>query len=667
MEENPSKRRRLDAGTGAVVASGTRTTTSTPVSVSTSLSRPISPPPSRRARSETVGIPPSSKRKQTYQDVAATEQRPAADGHHRFLPSPIRLTKIRDLSPQQNVDAIGLEDVLGDPLIKECWNFNYLFNVDWVMQHFDPDVRSLVKVKIVHGFWQNDNERRHALVEAAERYPNVGLITAYMPDRFGTHHSKMLILIRHDDQAQIIIHTANMINRDWANMTQAAWLSPLLPLETNSGDSEEISHPIGTGERFKTDLLRYLSAYGNRLRDLTTQLRRYDFSSVRAAFIGSTPSRQDPERATPATQTSWGWLGLREILSTIPVKSNPPGPKGGSSEAERKTATPNIVVQISSIATLGANPTWLTNFKSVLATHKAPKAAASRPSFFAPTSASSSSRTSAKLNPTLSVIFPTAQEIRLSLDGYASGDSIHMRIQSTAQQGQLEYLHPLLCHWNPSACGITDREKRGGKGKAPEQETKKEAHRNQAAPHIKTYIRFQDNVTQHLPIASSSSSDVLRTPFSPPKIDWALVTSANLSKQAWGDVQSATNGKVWIQSWECGVVVWPDLFADDGGSAGGRGDEVGDVEMVPVFGKDVPDDSDLAGCEGRYDGTDDEEGEGDEKGKGTQHKRKKPKTFVGFRMPYDLPLERYREDEVPWCATMAYEEPDWMGRTWSGY
>jgi hypothetical protein len=27
-------------------------------------------------------------------------------------------------------------------------------------KHFDDDVRDLVKVKIIHGFWKNDDERR---------------------------------------------------------------------------------------------------------------------------------------------------------------------------------------------------------------------------------------------------------------------------------------------------------------------------------------------------------------------------------------------------------------------------------------------------------------------------------------------------------------------------
>lgn len=51
----------------------------------------------------------------------------------RFASSPIQLTRIRDLPPEQNVDAISLRDILGDPLIKECWQFNYLFDIEFLM------------------------------------------------------------------------------------------------------------------------------------------------------------------------------------------------------------------------------------------------------------------------------------------------------------------------------------------------------------------------------------------------------------------------------------------------------------------------------------------------------------------------------------------------------
>jgi tyrosyl-DNA phosphodiesterase-1 len=385
-----------------------------------------------------------------------------------------------------------------------------------------------------------------------------------------------------------------MIYRDWSNMTQAVWRSPLLPMlpsvveltPPNQADVEV--HPIGSGERFKIDFLRYLKAYGHRLKALPQQLADYDFSTIRAAFLGSTPSRQKPAIARPLQQTSFGWLGLQEILSTIPTK-----------EDSKATSPPHIVIQISSIATLGAQPTWLTCLKTALARSSVRSSAPPTNTNFFTKSKPASPPRRQQSKPTYSIIFPTPSEIRTSLDGYNSGDSIHIKLQSAQQIKAQEYLHPLFCHWKaPSPPPLpTNTELQG------------QALRGPAAPHIKTYIRFSDHDHK--------------------TIDWALVTSANLSKQAWGDVVNKKD-EIWIQSWEAGVVVWPALLAGEGEA---------EAVMVPVFGKDVPDE--------------------EERGGGG--------TVVGFRMPYDLPLSRYAVTDTPWCATMQYSEPDWKGQVWKGY
>ena len=45
-----------------------------------------------------------------------------------------------------------------------------------------------------------------------------------MPEAFGTHHSKMMVLFRRDETVQVIIHTANMIPRDWRNVGKKKFL-----------------------------------------------------------------------------------------------------------------------------------------------------------------------------------------------------------------------------------------------------------------------------------------------------------------------------------------------------------------------------------------------------------------------------------------------------------
>ncbi|RAK99165.1 phospholipase D/nuclease [Aspergillus ibericus CBS 121593] len=491
-------------------SSGTHSDNNHPILAS--LHRSITPPSLSRA---TAPPPhPTSPRPQAQHQANSNHKNTKNNEKKKTVPSPIQLTHIRDL-PQtttHNLSTIQLHDLLGSPLIRECWQFNYLFDVDFLMSQFDEDVRQ------------------------------------------GTEGSI------------IVIHTANMIPGDWTNMTQAVWRSPLLPLSTST--SSQPHGEMGPGGKFKRDFLSYLRAYGpSKTGKLVEQLEKYDFGAVRAALVASVPSKlkvgEYDER-----KTRWGWLGLRDVLRSVPVASE------GKGEGR-----PHIVTQISSVATLGQTPKWL---QETFFTSLAPKD---------------------ETKPNYSIIFPTPDEIRRSLNGYASGGSIHMKLQSAAQQKQLQYLRPYLCRW------------------AGEESTDRDAGRRRAAPHIKTYIRYANEEMD--------------------RIDWAMVTSANLSTQAWGAAVNA-NGEVRGCSWEIGVVVWPDLLG--AGNEGAQDEDVKGGEkstvMAPCFRTDMPDAAAAAAVDAD--------------------------TVIGFRMPYDLPLTRYTADDTPWCATASHSEPDWLGQTWEG-
>ncbi|KAK5075357.1 hypothetical protein LTS08_001576 [Lithohypha guttulata] len=493
------------------------------------------------------------------------------------LPSPFQLTKVTGLLQEQNVDTVSLHDILGDPLIKQAWIFNFCFDVNWTMQHFDPDVRQLVDVKIVHGSWRKEDGNRLAIKEHLQNWKNVQEIQAYMPDAFGTHHSKMIILFKYDDTAQVIIHTANMLEKDWEHMTQAVWRSPLLPLQRTPEDKEKLrSSLVGSGARFKHDLSRYIRAYGSKLKTLVEQLSKYDFSQVRGALIASVPSYQ---KSCDSLEEAWGHLALRNALAAVNSKKST-----GSAE------NPHLVSQVSSIATLPAS--WLdeTIYKAA-------------------NLSTASSRMLERSPLSTSIVYPTPSDLRNALTGYATGGSIHTKVQSAAQQKQVSLLRPQLHRWQGHQSNIATH-----------------AGRHLVPPHIKTYICFSAKPTSTSPA---------------PDINWALVTSANLSTQAWGTVARLPKGVkdlgqavVHIQSFEIGVLVWPELFSDTGVDC-----ESSKTRMVPMFGKDMPEASQTLS-------TDSEE------------------TVIGMRMPYDLPLTPYDPDEMPWSPSATYTEPDRLGRTW---
>lgn len=62
--------------------------------------------------------------------------------------------------------------------------------------------------------------------------------------------------------------------------------------------------------------------------------------------------------------------------------------------------------------------------------------------------------------------------------------------------------------------------------------------RSRAPPHIKSYSRWSPDQT---------------------KMAWFLLTSANLSKAAWGKVNKAGN-RLTVMSWEAGVLFIPEVI-----------------------------------------------------------------------------------------------------------
>ncbi|RMZ75465.1 hypothetical protein DV738_g5446, partial [Chaetothyriales sp. CBS 135597] len=533
-----------------------------------SLSRDVSPPLSKRqatevANAETVQYPVANR-----SSPSQVNNGPEKNDNVKLVSSPFKLTTIRDLAASDNIDTVSLHDILGNPLVKEAWIFNFCFDIDWTMQHFDPDVRHLVDVKIIHGSWRREDTNGIAIDEACARWPNVNAAKAYLPDQFGTHHSKMFVLFCHDETAEVIIHTANMLAKDWTNMTQAVWRSGPLPHQQGGAD-EDAQAPIGSGSRFKQDLLAYLKAYNKPCKDLTNKLSAYSFANVRAALVASVPSKIKMQTGTAnSSEQLWGWPQLRAVLRNANKGRDKDGPR------------PHLVAQVSSIATL--NKGWLDNLVEATGTGLS--------------------------TPSLSIIYPTGTNVASSLDGYASGGSIHTKAQSAAHLKQIANLRPHLCQWSDSKKGRF----RSGRG--------------QAAPHIKTYIQYSAKPTQE----NLSLGNL--------KIDWALLTSANLSTQAWGSLPRGgkEESHVHIQSYEIGVLVWPELFGAD---VDATCQEEKHTRMVPVFGKDLPDAPAQRADEG-------------------------PETIVGLRMPYDLPLTAYGPNELPWSMHSSYSEPDVLGRTW---
>ena len=185
-EGPPQKKPRLGkAETGGVDGNEVREKRSAFLS---SLTRSVTPPLRSSSKLPTESVP-------AFEPVSSKVSVPVPDTR-RCIQSPIQLTHIRDLPSNHNVDTVRITDLLRDPMIRECWQFNYLFDVDWLMAQFDSDVRDLIKVKVVHGSWKREAPNRIAIeVHLRGNFDYTKLIRRYRKLANDTRTSKQSPLI----------------------------------------------------------------------------------------------------------------------------------------------------------------------------------------------------------------------------------------------------------------------------------------------------------------------------------------------------------------------------------------------------------------------------------------------------------------------------------------
>uniref|UniRef100_A0A3Q4ME94 Tyrosyl-DNA phosphodiesterase 1 n=1 Tax=Neolamprologus brichardi TaxID=32507 RepID=A0A3Q4ME94_NEOBR len=171
-------------------------------------------------------------------------------------------------------------------------------------------------------------------------------------------------------------------------------------------------------------------------------------------------------------------------------------------------------------------------------------------------------------DPPVHLLYPSVEDVRTSLEGYPAGGSLPYSIQTAQKQ---LWLHSYFHRWKAEATG-----------------------RSHAMPHIKTYMRASQDYSQ---------------------LAWFLVTSANLSKAAWGALEK-NNTQMMVRSYELGVLYLPSAFGMKTFSV--------DKNPFPVSA-----------------------------------------SFSGFPVPFDLPPTSYTTKDQPWIWNIPYSQaPDTHGNIW---
>ncbi|XP_072478922.1 tyrosyl-DNA phosphodiesterase 1 isoform X3 [Notamacropus eugenii] len=334
------------------------------------------------------------------------------------------LTKVSGIMSKYNSGALHIKDILSPLLgtLLSSAQFNYCFDVDWLVRQYPLEFRKK-PILLVHG---DKREAKARLQEQAKPYENISLCQAKLDIAFGTHHTKMMLLL-YEEGLRVVIHTSNLIQADWHQKTQGIWLSPLyprLPYGTPSTHGESPTH-------FKSDLISYLMAYNAPpLKEWTDIIQEHDLSETRVYLIGSTPGRFQGNH-----KEDWGHFRLRKLLkehtSLVPEQQSWP-----------------IIGQFSSIGSLGADESkWLcAEFKDSLVI------------------LGNCGKTQGQHDAPLHLIYPTVENVRNSLEGYPAGGSLPYSLQTAEKQ---LWLHSYFHKWSAETSGRTS-----------------------AMPHIKTYMRL---------------------------------------------------------------------------------------------------------------------------------------------------------------------------------
>ncbi|XP_065879228.1 tyrosyl-DNA phosphodiesterase 1 [Euphorbia lathyris] len=465
------------------------------------------------------------------------------------LPFTFRLMKVQGLPAWANTSCVSINDVIKGDILFAVLS-NYMVEMDWLMSAC-PTLKQVPHVLVIHGEGDGTLE-----VMQRSKPAHWILHKPPLPISFGTHHSKAMLLV-YPRGVRIIVHTANLIHVDWNNKSQGLWMQDF-PWK------DEKNQPKGCG--FENDLIDYLSAL--KWREFAVNLpllgkftinpsffKKFDYSNAAVRLIASVPGYH-----TGANLKKWGhmklWNVLQECTFAKEFKNSP------------------LAYQFSSLGSLDEK--WMTELATSLSSGLA------------------EDKTPLGLGEAR-IIWPTVEDVRCSLEGYAAGSCI----PSPFKNVEKAFLKKYWSKWKGTPTG-----------------------RCRAMPHIKTFTRYNGQ-----------------------KLAWFLLTSANLSKAAWGALQK-NNSQLMIRSYELGVLFLPSSYNGHGYgfSCTDNGMPAETIKHGSRAGSDV---SGTQLVTLAWQGTKDSSSE-----------------VISLPVPYELPPQPYSSEDVPWSWDRRYTKKDVYGNVW---
>ncbi|CAI8612455.1 unnamed protein product [Vicia faba] len=486
--------------------------------------------------------------------IAVTQKRGYSRSHEEAIrdfhvaedqiPCTFRLLRVQRLPAWANTSCVSISDVIqGDILVAIL--SNYMVDIDWLVPAC-PALSKVPYVLVLHG----ESDERVACMKIGKP-KNWILHKPPLPISFGTHHSKAMLLV-YPRGVRVIVHTANLIYVDWNNKSQGLWMQDFPWKDQNS---------LSKGSGFENDLVEYLSAlkwpeFSVNLPSLgnfsicPSFFKKFDYSDAMVRLIASVPGYHSGNGLK-----KWGHMKLRSVLQECTF------------DEEFKKSP--LVYQFSSLGSLDEK--WMVELASSmsagLSEDKVPLGMGEP-----------------------QIIWPTVEDVRCSIEGYAAGSAIPSPLKNVEKA----FLKKYWAKWKASRTG-----------------------RHHAMPHIKTFARYNNQ-----------------------NLAWFLLTSANLSKAAWGALQK-NNSQLMIRSYELGVLFLPSVLKRGCGfsctSNVKQSKGTSEMKKTKLVTLTAPT-------------------------RDTTHSSSE--VIIQLPVPYELPPLPYSSEDVPWSWDRRYFKKDDYGQVW---
>ncbi|QPG74259.1 hypothetical protein FOA43_001584 [Brettanomyces nanus] len=483
--------------------------------------------------------------------------------------SPIRLignpAYCEEFCRNGDKDTVSLSDLIGSPLLEKTYQFNFLIDCQFLLKFLKADPVNVELILI--GVNDNDHLQLDESQKFSFRIKTID-VSKKLP-KFGSHHTKLMVNLFQDDTCQIVVHTMNLTVADYAIQTQMCWVSPRLSKlhkdQWRLYQRPDLDPLKDTGDIFKKDLISYLESYEESLlSELIGELESFDFTPIRVQFVGSSPGKYtlDSSLQKYSPDTVSKTFGFGKLYQWIKIYG-------------LDTCKGEMVGQSSTIA----SP--FDSKKSNIFTHVLTGVAEGRQ----PVVKEADHEFIPKCGLQPIIVWPTVREILKSKATFLSGHALHFKVNRIGKYAgyaeQYRNIQQFLHKWSS--------------GKDSELS---KAGRSHLSPHVKTYCVTEDHFKS---------------------LNWFLLSSANISSQAWGRPfkklkhEPPNICKYRVSSYEVGILINPKTIG---------GDEQPNLKLVPVFGKDTV---------------------------------QSTEPVCPVRLPYDVPLQKYSASDEPWTTEKLVE------------